>query len=550
MSRQTGYLRKAGDWWDALVGVWSPRRQLLNQSRRARVSLLQSWENEFGALGTHYRGARLSRLNGWHRPPGTSADAANLSETPMLRDRSRDLYRNNELAASVLDTFVKKVVGTGIRLQSRPDFVALGVDQEQARELARRAERNWRRHHYPWIDYNDRESFWGLQALMFRTKLMAGEAIAIRRFVAPERRPGARYGLCWQVVEPDQLMSPPSLQNDPSVRSGVRLGTRGEPVAYYFLREHPGGPIGGSLGLKDTDFEEIPARDRQGRPNVIHDYDATRPGQTRGVPILGPIIERIENIAGYDEAEWVANRAAACYAVFLEVEDKYADTEWSANPTAPPSRAGGPPDVEEMQPGLIHRLNKGERPIPYIPNRPGNNYGTFMTFGLNGVGMGVGIPYEHFTHDWKSTTYTSGRMAELDAWETYEPMQDRLIYRFCQPTWELFVEELQLRGDLPPLRGFRDNRDAWCRAQWTPPARRWVDPVKDATARVMAKNHNLTTLSKELGELGDDWEDVLEQRALERGREAELGIVPPDTAKGAPPADGNEGDDNGRNSNR
>ena len=52
-----------------------------------------------------------------------------------------------------------------------------------------------------------------------------------------------------------------------------------------------------------------------------------------------------------------------------------------------------------------------------------------------------------------------------------------------------------------------------------------MDPVKEAKAAQTRMDIGVSTLENECAEQGLDWEEVLEQRARERERMAELGLL-------------------------
>jgi capsid protein len=92
-----------------------------------------------------YDGASNSRrsLKEWN-PGGGDADSDLLLDLPTLRERSRDLVRNNPLAAGAIKTKVTNVIGTGLRLQARIDRDVLNLTEEQADEWEKKAEREFR----------------------------------------------------------------------------------------------------------------------------------------------------------------------------------------------------------------------------------------------------------------------------------------------------------------------------------------------------------------------------------------------------------------------
>ncbi len=65
-------------------------------------------------LSRGYDGATSSRLNGNWRSSGTSADAEIGSAGARLRNRMRELVRNNPHAANAVTQLVTHIVGDGI----------------------------------------------------------------------------------------------------------------------------------------------------------------------------------------------------------------------------------------------------------------------------------------------------------------------------------------------------------------------------------------------------------------------------------------------------
>lgn len=472
---------------------------------------------------TRYRAASIDRTKeGWY-PFNDSANSALLSELEILRARSRDLYRNNPVAATIIDSMVNNVIGTGIRPQSRVDRESLGVAQGKTEKIQRMIEAGWRSH-VPFMDYDGRQDIYGLQRLVSQQKYECGEYLVLVRFVPPSERRGARYGLCFQVVEPDRLMTPPNKMSDPNVTSGIEYGKRGEPVAYYISKHHPG-DINSFRTLQDNAIERVPAFDDYGRPLVIHRFTRKRPGQSRGVPLLAPVMESLYNLGEYQEAIRVYARLNACIALWIEVQNPY-DNEpiGGVGPTVDRG-SGEQQGTEYLEPGIIKRLAPGEKPHQYTPGQPQANHEMYVKMCLQEIGGGCGFPYEFTTHDWTKTTYTSGRMSLLDVWTLFDNEQNALNGDFNQIAYELLVEEMVLRGHLPELKGWPDTRAEWCRCRWIAPGRQWVDPVKDATASKMAIEQGLDTRADILASQGRDIDEVLAQLSFEKRLMESLGLT-------------------------
>jgi capsid protein len=58
-------------------------------------------------------------------------------------------------------------------------------------------------------------------------------------------------------------------------------------------------------------------------------------------------------------------------------------------------------------------------------------------------------------------------------------------------------------------------------------ARGWVDPVKEKQGAILGMDGGLSTLKRECAEQGLDYEEVIQQRAVEVAQFREAGLPPP-----------------------
>jgi capsid protein len=79
------------------------------------------------------------------------------------------------------------------------------------------------------------------------------------------------------------------------------------PQAYHVSDRIPAPP------RRRLKWERVPARDRDGRPPVLHLFDRLRPEQTRGVPYLAPVIEHLKQLGDYSDAEVTAAVVSAMF---------------------------------------------------------------------------------------------------------------------------------------------------------------------------------------------------------------------------------------------
>ena len=104
---------------DKAIMFISPRKGLDRLKHKAHIKKLEE-------LG--YVGASKSRraTKNWHTDGG-SADTDDLPYLQILRERSRDRYRNDGLVAGAINTKVISAVGTGLTVQSQIDYEYIGI---------------------------------------------------------------------------------------------------------------------------------------------------------------------------------------------------------------------------------------------------------------------------------------------------------------------------------------------------------------------------------------------------------------------------------------
>jgi len=506
--------KKISEWLstgiDNVISFFSPRAGFKRRMYREAINISQ----KFGA----YKGASRDRLRSSWIPGGGSADQDLLPELSDIRERSRDLNRNDAHAAGITATMTVNVIGTGIRPQSRVDKEELAIDEETADVFQKKAERSWKRW-VPYADAGERMDFYEIQQLVDRQILENGEAI-----IVPLRLKDRPYPLALQVIESDRLNTPADKKSDKAVRSGVKIGENGEPISYFIQKTHPG-DIYYRTSEETKQYVEIQAKDEYGRRNIFHLYYVLRSGQTRGVPFFAPVLTYFKDLAEYAEAELVASRIAACFSLFITSEasmDVAVNSAYERNPSGQM--------LESLEPGMIKHLMPGETITSFNPQRPSATFEPFVDRILKAISAALGLPYELVAKDFSKTNYSSARAALLEARRYFKVRQEWLSQKLCQPVWEMLLEEAYLRGELEAKEFYFEGRpkSSWLRARWIAPGWSWVDPLKEVKASREAIVGNISSLADEAAGQGKDWEEILEQRAREEQKRKELGL--PETA--------------------
>ena len=456
----------------------------------------------------------LREIASW-LPGRGSADSDLLPELDTIVARSRDLTRNHGIAAGAMQTLSDNIVGTGFRLSAKPDYKALGKTKEWEEEWQAHVEGLWR----SWSETFDCDAarslnFHGLTTQVFKSCLINGEALALPLWL--KDRP---FSTAIQLVEPDRLSNPNNQTDSKTLRGGIEIDKYGAPIAYHIQKNHPG-----DFWTGTASWERIPAFTSFGRRRVLHVHDISRIGQSRGKPVLSSIMPMFKMLDHYERSELQAAIVNAMIAAFIETpmdgeslnelfggsSDDYlsAKKDWQV----------------KLEGGSIIPVFPGDKVAPFTPSRPNSAYGAFVENLLRHIGTGLNIPYELLLKDFSKTNYSSARSALLEAWRYFNGRRQWLSTYWATPVYELWLEEAVNKG-LVDAPDFYENRYAYTRCKWIGPGRGWVDPVKEAQACQIRMDIGLSTLEAECAGQGLDWEEVLEQRAREKAKLAELGLT-------------------------
>lgn len=517
-SPSTDLFKRGADFIDRAVDAIAPRYAFKRRQARQAMQVLDRF-NKRNFQNSSYRGAESNRLRGDWSVLGGSADADLLTDLPTLRNRSRDLNRSSAHAAAITSTVCVNVIGTGLKPQSRINRRALSVTDGEAEAFQFAAERAWSQW-VPHADAGNRMDFMEMESLIQRQILENGEVLILPLRV---NEPQRSFMLALEIIEADRLETPPGLHSKLNIRDGVELGSRGEPVAYYIRRNHPGDYMLGKSGVS-RDFIRYPAMNpTTGAKNIFHLYHMKRAGQSRGEPFFAPVMTAFKDLADYIEATEVAARIAACFAGFITKADPYSDGVVNTDDTDSSGKS-----IQEIEPGMLERLGPGEKIDFANPQRVDSAFEPFVLAMLRSIGAALGLPLELVLKDFSRTNYSSARASLLEARRFFKYYQQWMIRRLCQPVYEMVIEEAWLQGQIPSVNLFGDQREDWTRTIWIAPGWGWVDPKKEIEASLMAVNGNLSTLADENAAQGRDWEETLDQREREVRVLEEKGITVPE----------------------
>lgn len=404
-----------------------------------------------------------------------SADAAVRGRLAPMRDRARDLERNNEWVRGFLRVLENNVCGRhGITLQMRVRDPGTGRMDELANDQIEQA--FWRGTRPGALTACGRHSWRDLCRLLIRTMARDGDVIVRKKYT--------RDGLRLQVVEADLLDEQSWTEpNGNNVRMGVEVDADRRPVAYHLLGFHPG----------DIEFQQPTTRRiRVPAEEIYHLFITERPDQTRGFPWLVASMNGLKMLDGYAEAELMAARTGAAKMGFFT---KATPDGWTGD-------VDGDGNLSmDASPGTIEELPAGVDFKSWDSDHPNSGYGDFVKARLRAVATSLGVSYNTLASDLEGVNYSSIRAGLLEEREVWIALQEYLIEHFCEPfftSW-LEVELLSGRLPLPFAKMWKFNAPEFRGRRWA-----WVDPKKDMEAIVMARRAGTKSLRQSIAEAGGD----------------------------------------------
>lgn len=448
---------------------WGLRRSI------ARMGLQEARSYEAAKVGR--------RTSGWHATGG-SANAELGHGLSRIRNRSRDMIRNNEYAKRAVGVFASNVVGYGIT-----------ITPENKKESD------------AWLAWSDSldcdadgtDNLGGLLRLAASERFGAGEVLIRRRW--RRTTDGYTVPLQLQVLEPDfldEFKTGPIGSNGNYCILGKEFDALGSCVAYWLYPQHPGELAG--WNARSLESRRVPASE------IIHYRKRDRPSAVRGVSELAVSLMRYRDLADYQDAEMIRKKMEACVVAIIS----------SDKPDKSLGLDSGSAGVERMRPGMISRVGSSES-VTFNNPIPSSGGGEFTRYQLHALAVGAGITYAQLTGDMSQANFASNRMGliefrqmvEQEQWLSMQP-------QVLQPIRKWFQEAAAMAG-IPVGNRAKDKTSMPRKAQ--------VDPLKDTLTYKEAIRAGGRTLSDVLREDGTTLEAYIAERKYELEALKTAGIV-------------------------
>ena len=454
-----------------------------------------------------YQGAVINRLTADWRSSQLSPDAEIRNSLRKLRDRSRELVRNNPYAKQAKRTTQLNIVGTGMKFQSIVKQQRGGKRDEKINDLIEEKWAEWSQAMN--CDCAGRHSFHEFEWLISGALPESGEAI-IRIVRQPFGESKVPIGL--QIIESDLLdeeYSGATLAKTNEWRNGVEVDQWGKAVRYSIMSRHPGDAYYLTNQGKQKENLLLPAND------IIHLFLPERPGQNRGVPWFHAIMEDAHQLQGYEQAAIIRARLGASVAAYV--------TNNSGELIGDDIENGQ--RVQDMEPGQFHYLAPGESiQVPDI-DYPSQQYEMFVKNKVRRFASGFGCSYETISKDFSETNYSSSRLSLLEDRTHWEFCQKYIIKNFHFRVFKEWLQLSVLSGDLN-FPEYTANPSRFCKPRWTPPVTHYIDPLKEVKAYREAEQAGYMTKSQVIAMSGGgDYDDIVRELSREQEVADNLGVV-------------------------
>lgn len=479
-----------------------------------RMALRSMWDSGEQARMSGYEGGNSSTTrDGKWLGSRLSEDSEQEESLVQQRSRSRELYRNDSMGG-VVDARTNIVVSYGFTPRAGIKERVGMITEDQARRWNTELEEVYEQVHLT-ICQTGKFSLWELTELIEQCHGYAGESITIMGDRGDTDSP---IPLKLEVVDSERLETPFSMTGNKLVRMGVEYDASGAIVAYHIRDSHPFD----TLDIKQT-WTRYPAE------RVMHVFKRMFPGQTRGLPWMVRVLNRVKDAKDLDEATIIAQQVQACFAAFVTTP---LDPMKAANAAAVDVNR-----TEEIRPAMLRYLSEGQEITFSNPSNGGANYEPFQDVNKHNIAIGLNFPFEMVAKDWRGLSFAAGRLSLADARTFAKTCQKRNTEKWLCKIWQRMVFESVLAGACTiPVREFNANRWLYYRHSWTPPQWAYViTPGEEIKAAKDAVDNNFRTKASVVGEFGDDLEDVFAERKKERQMERDMDIEPLTTEEFPPP---------------
>ncbi|MBX3435540.1 MAG: phage portal protein [Pirellulales bacterium] len=455
-------------------------------SRHVANQLVQ----EIADVRADYTAGQSDRRRRRRRGLGGSGDAHYGSDAQFaqIREYTRDMDRNDGLVGPIVDrATTSQIQEHGFTVEPDTGDISLDIAIKDR-----------------WVDWSEdklqcdhhaERTLWQMCWYALRQTYIDGDMFA----VLPSNG-------TIQLIESDRCVTPQG--SGPNVVHGVELAGRRK-IAYHF-GEDPGTSRSALRGVNTRRVHRFDEHDLEQVLQIYNPQTVKRITQTRGLSAFAPVFFRCEMYEDKQMALLVQQLAAATIALFIERSSDYMAGTATFGPRREESDGANTRDVEALQPGMVVRGAKGEKPHLLSATNPTGDAQAHSKQILREISVTLGVPLVLAMMDASETNFSGWRGAMDMARMGFRVNQCWYISSFMRPVYRrrlaLWIEEGEFGMAAKRIPLERVLRHAWGRPSWP-----YVQPLQDA----QADSHRLQTgqlaPSRWAMDRGLDWEDHVDE---------------------------------------
>lgn len=418
---------------------------------------------------------------------GFGPTKVNVPDYWTQRSRSAHAFENIPAARGIIRRLVTNEIATGLHLESIPNELLLGVEEESLADWAEDVENRfelWGKD--PFLcDATEQASLGTMQAQARLESLTAGDCLVTLQVSGNIRIPRIR------LIAGDCVQTPffggdykPAPGN--RIEEGVELDAQGRHVAFWVRQ-------------RDGSFKRLPAWGaKSGRRLAWLVYGTERrTGEVRGRPLLSVILQSLSELDRYKDSELRKAYLNSVLSIWIEkTQDKPGSMALGnavggaqrADAIGPVSSQSGPREFRSADfiPGLIiEETQTGEKIHPHTANQVVAGYADFEAAIVQGMAWALEIPPEILRLSFNSN-YSASKAAENNFSVYLTKTRSWFGEQFCAPIFVEWLLSETLAGNIKApglLESWRDPAayvtfGSWTASDWSGHVKPSVDPVK------------------------------------------------------------------------
>jgi capsid protein len=445
--------------------------------------LSPKWGSErlaYRQLQASYQGGVPTRTSErWSQTEGFRfTSISERSQIASARDRGYQAYKNNPVAKTLIKTEVDNVIGDGLNYQpstSSPEWNREAQDR-----------------YYQWLDGasvrgGDIHSGCELPRLIWDRSRVAGDV----GWILVSRGFESRI----QVVQSENIATPPELTANLDVVDGIRFDAFGAPAVFYIRsRDERGGM---------WTYTPIDARDFVFLPHL------TEANSARGETAFMTVFDLLSHLDRYVDGVALAAWMATVFGIIFKQADAGKQVRLLGNAF---NSAGQIQKAITLENGMAKYIGEKDEVVQVQAHQPMQNTPDFIRAILRLAGMVFGMPLEAFARDMSTCNFASARIGLLPFYRqcringqgTFGPRWSRTI------RWWLSRERQRLDSD--PKKWVTPFPPDYFRHELLSNAWEYTDPVSEVQGDLLQCDAGFKSHQMVISERGRDAERITRER--------------------------------------